>query len=124
MGKIAAFFIQYKMWLILPVVIAILAWMIFYFNGNKYLGLRRDIADKMERAEKSINKSPFQPGTVVILPDGKVGVVKSVGTAMKGAGSGVFNVEQRITVEIPGPVERTTATFSPHELKIFDFPKD
>jgi hypothetical protein len=105
-------------------LILVLSAVLFFVGGGKYQGLRRDIADKMERAEKNINKSPFQPGTIVILADGKVGVVKLVGNTMKGAGSGVFNFKQEITVEIPGPTGRTTSVFAPEELKIFRVPKD
>ena len=104
---------------------AALLWAFFYFFGpGRYQGIRRDIAMKMGQAEKSVNKSPFQPGTIVILPDGKVAVVKAVGNTMKGAGSGVFNFRQEITVEIPGPDGRKTAVFEPRELKIFQVPKD
>ena len=107
----------------LIIAVVILAIIVYILKGNKYAGLRPDIASKMDRLDKQMHKSPFKPGTVVILSDGKVGVVRSVEAKMLGAGSGLPKIIAQVTVEIPGPGKPIIKTFLPEDLKIYEVPK-
>jgi hypothetical protein len=107
----------------LIIAIVIIALIVYILKGNKYAGLRPDIASKMEKLDKQMHKSPFKTGTVVILSDGKVGVVRSVEAKMLGAGSGLPKIIAQVTVEIPGSGKPMIKTFAPEDLKIYEIPK-
>jgi hypothetical protein len=107
----------------LIIAAVIVVFIIYILEGNKYAGLRPDIASKMERLDKQINKSPFKPGTVVTLSDGKVGIVRSVEAKMLGAGSGLPKIIAQVTVEIPGPGKPVIKTFAPEDLQVYEVPK-